>query len=98
MIRASLPDILDRTLDEELQMVVIRELADHFHTYEHIRGIMSRRSGRRVYIEIFLGFNGEILMTDVQDVIDTMTHSLETKIPGISISIIPSWGRDTGTT
>lgn len=96
MIQSSLPDILDRTLDEELQIVVVRELADHFHTYEHLHGVRSRRSGGRVYIEIFLGFDGEMKMDQVQDAIDVMTRSLETKIPGSSVSIVPSRGRHPG--
>ncbi len=98
MISKSLPDLLDRTLEEELQLIVVKELADHFHLYEQLHGVRSRRSGDSIYIEIFLEFNGEMKMCAVQGVIDRITLSLESKIPKSSVSIIPTSGgcRNTG--
>lgn len=93
MISRSLPDLLDQTLEEELQIVVVRELADHFHLYEQVHGVRSRRSGGNVYIEIFLEFRGDLRMSEVQEMIDRIALSLEQKIPGSSVSIIPSTGR-----
>ncbi|MDD1720121.1 MAG: cation transporter, partial [Methanoregulaceae archaeon] len=93
MISASLPDLLDRTLEEELQLVVVSDLAEHFHFYEQIHGVRSRRSGGRIYIEVFLEFDGRMQMCDVQDVIDRIKDSLESKIPGSSVNIVPTSGR-----
>ncbi len=93
MISKSLPDLLDRTLEEELQLVVMKELAEHFHLYEQLHGLRSRRSGGNIYIEIFLGFDGEIKMCEVQEVIDRIKISLEAKIPKSSVNIIPTSGR-----
>ncbi|MDD1695152.1 MAG: cation-efflux pump [Methanoregula sp.] len=88
MIQQSLPDLLDRTLEEELQLVVIRELADHFDRYEQVHAVRSRRSGGNIYIEIFLEFQGDMRMSDVQDTMDAMKQSLEVKIPKSSVNII----------
>lgn len=88
MIRQSLPDLLDRTLEEELQLVVIKELADHFDQYEQLHTIRSRRSGGNIYIEIFLEFPCDIRMSDVQDTIDAIKQSLEAKISKSSVNII----------
>lgn len=88
MIVQSLPDLVDRTLEEELQLVVMRELAEHFERYEQLHAIRSRRSGGSIYIEIFLEFQGDMRMNDVQDIIDRMKQSLETKIPKSSVNII----------
>ena len=93
MISKSLPDLLDRTLEEELQLVVMKELAEHFSLYEQLHGIRLRRSGGNIYIEIFLEFEGEMKMCDVQNVIDRITLSLEEKIPKSSVNIIPTSGR-----
>ena len=88
MIVSSLPDLLDETLEEELQLVVVKELAEHFHHYEQLHGVKSRRSGGSIYVDIFLEFRGDLPMCEVQDTIDRMKLSLENKIPKSSVNII----------
>jgi ferrous-iron efflux pump FieF len=90
MIVKSMPDLLDRTLEEELQLMLIKELAEHFETYEQVHLVRSRRSGGNIYVEIFLEFHGDMRMSDVQDVIDHMKQSLEAKIPRSFVNIIPT--------
>ena len=90
VITSSLPDLLDRTLDEELQMVIIRHLAEFFDDYTALHGIRSRRSGTNVYIEIFLEFDGNRKMAEVQESINRIRASLERNIPKSSVSIVPT--------
>jgi len=90
MIQQSLPDLLDRTLEEELQLVVMRELAGHFDRYEQVHAVKSRRSGGSIYIEIFLEFQGDMRMSEVQGIMDRMKQSLEEQIPKSTVSIIPT--------
>jgi cation diffusion facilitator family transporter len=90
VITSSLPDLLDRTLDEELQMVIVRHLAQFFNDYEALHGVRSRRSGSNVYIEIFLEFNGGERMCEVQKTIDRIKASLEAHIPKSTVSIVPT--------
>jgi cation diffusion facilitator family transporter len=90
VIRSSLPDLLDRTLDEELQMVIVRHLAQFFNDYSALHGVRSRRSGSNVYIEIFLEFDGEKKMCEVQEIIDRIKASIEAQIPKSTVSIVPT--------
>ncbi|MFA4876814.1 MAG: cation diffusion facilitator family transporter [Methanoregula sp.] len=90
VVTSSLPDLLDKTLDEELQMVIVRHLADFFHDYSALHGVRSRRSGNNVYIEIFLEFDGEKRMCDIQSSINRIKKSLEATIPRSSVSIVPT--------
>jgi len=92
VISSSLPDLLDKTLDESLQIVILRELTEFFDEYEAFHGVRSRRSGSNVYIEIFLEFDGERKMCEVQGAIDRMKVSLESKITKSSVTIVPSSG------
>lgn len=93
MIQSSLPDLLDQTLEEELQLVVMKELADHFHAYEQVHGIKSRRSGGNIYVDISLEFRNDRLMGEVQETIDGMKSSLETRLPKSRVNIIPTRSR-----
>ena len=90
VISSSLPDLLDKTLDEELQMVIVQHLAAFFNDYTALHGVRSRRSGNSVYIDIFLEFDGEKKMCEVQQIIDRIKKSLEAGIPNSQVSIIPT--------
>lgn len=83
----SFNDLLDKTLDEELQMVITRELVTHFEQYEALHGIRSRRSGSHVFIDIFLECDAERKVGDVQAFFDTLRTSLEGKIPNSRVVV-----------
>ncbi len=87
---SSLPDLFDKTLDEELQIVILQELSSSFDKYEEFHGVRSRRSGSRIYIEIFLGFDPGQRMGDVQEFASVLKKSLENKIAGSVVSIVLS--------
>jgi ferrous-iron efflux pump FieF len=93
-ISSSLPDLFDQTLEEELQIVILRELVSCFYRYQDFHGVRSRRSGSRIYIDIFLGFDPEQQMGEVQQFIDSLKGSLEAQIPGSIVCIIPTSGRN----
>jgi len=90
VLRSSLPDLLDKTLDEELQLVIVRALSSFFDDYIALHGVRSRRSGNHIYIEIFLEFDGEKKMSEVQSAINRMKTALESDIPKSSVTIIPT--------
>jgi len=86
----SMYDLLDRALEESLQLIILRSLASYFNEYEAIHGIRSRRTAGNVYIEIFLEFEGERNMSEVQKVIDSIKMDLEQKIQGSHVVISPT--------
>ena len=90
VVASSLPDLLDKTLDESLQLVIVRELAAFFDEYTELHSVRSRRSGSHVYIEIHLEFDGNRRMCEVQEVINRIKASLEAKIPRSEVSIVPT--------
>ncbi len=84
---SSVYDLLDRTLEEERQIMILAELGRHFNDYEELHGIRSRRSGSEVYVEIFLEFDPEKRVSQVQEAIDRLRHSIEEKIQGSRVII-----------
>ncbi len=88
--RESLHDLLDKTLEESLQLRIIQELATCFDAYKAFHGVRSRRSGKDIYIEIFLEFHPDKKMGEVQDVIDRMCTKLEGSIPGSRVLVAPT--------
>jgi divalent metal cation (Fe/Co/Zn/Cd) transporter len=74
-ISTSLPALFDKTLEEELQIVILQELSEFISEYREFYGVRSRRSGSRICIEIFLGFDADRPMGKVQEVSDQFKFS-----------------------
>jgi len=87
---ASVYDLMDRTLEEALQFIILQELAAYFDEYERFHGVRSRKSGGDVYVELFLEFDGNRKMAEVQRVINDMKASLEQKIQNSHVSVVPT--------
>lgn len=88
LIRSSLPDLLDQSLSEPLQMIINQALVKHFDSYLTFDGIRSRTAGRAVFIDIFLGFPAAARMEEIQPVIDDMRAVLEQEIPNAEVAVI----------
>jgi ferrous-iron efflux pump FieF len=93
IVSVNVSDLLDRALDESLQLVILRELAAYFDDYVAFHGLRSRRAAKHIYIDIFLEFDGSRTMAEVQKVIDAMKGVLERKIPGSQVVIAPTTSR-----
>ena len=90
IVRQNIGDLLDKTLEENLQVIILRELAGFFDEYTAFHALRSRKSGRKIYIEVFLEFDGSRRHSEVQQVVDNMKATLEAAIPDSDVSIIPT--------
>jgi ferrous-iron efflux pump FieF len=80
-------DLLDRTLEEEHQICILRALARHFDRYEELREIRSRRSGSQVFVEIVLGFAPAQPAAETETAARQLKLELEREIPGSLVTI-----------
>ena len=87
ILSTSLQDLLDRSIEESAQIVILRTLAEQFENYDLLHGIRSRRSGSNVFVEIFLEFNPERKVGEVQQTIDSIRGEIEKEIIGSRVSI-----------
>ena len=89
LIRHSVHDLLDRSLGEPLQILITKQLANYFYSYNSLDGVRSRYSGRQIFIEIFLGFDAGKSLGEIQLVMDGIKQHLEEAIPHAEVTIIP---------
>lgn len=87
IFQTSVQDLLDRSLEESDQILILRELARHFDDYEMIHGIRSRRAGAEAFVEILLEFDPEKKVAEVQRAADGIRASIESKIRNSRVTI-----------
>ena len=85
---AGVNDMLDRTLQEELQLKIDRRLAEHFHDYEGFHGVRSRRAGERVFIEVALSFAPERQVGEVSRTVSSLRDGIQHDVPGSEARIV----------
>lgn len=84
----TLHDLLDRTLAEDVQIVIMRQLAGHFDGYEAFHGVRSRRAGNRLFIEIALGFDPAKTIGEAELTIESLRAGVEKDITNAEVSIV----------
>jgi ferrous-iron efflux pump FieF len=89
---SSMTDLLDKTIDESMQLHIMRALAEYFDEYNQVVAIRSRQSGGQVFIEIVLEFDGDRKLADVQKVAERMEKSIQDSIADSQVTVIPRAG------
>jgi divalent metal cation (Fe/Co/Zn/Cd) transporter len=87
---SSVGDLLDVSLEESTQLVILRELVKHFDDYDALHKVRSRRSGSNVFIEIFMSFDPELKMLEITKRIERLHDNISAIIPGAQVLIIPT--------
>lgn len=87
IFKSSALDLLDRTLEEEHQLAILRSLANHFDHYDDLRQIRSRRSGGQIFVEILLGFAPHQTAAEIEAAALELKAELEHEIPGSRVTI-----------
>lgn len=86
---SSVGDLLDVSLEESTQLVILRELVKHFDDYDALHKVRSRRSGSNVFIEIFMSFDPELKMLEVTKRIERLHDTISATVPGAQVLIVP---------
>ncbi len=87
IFKSSVYDLMDRTLEESHQILILRELTRHFDDYHALHGIRSRRAGSQVFIEIALEFAPDRPAAEVHAVAEKLRQAIESKIFHSRVSI-----------
>lgn len=81
-------DLLDGALAEEDKLRIMRVLAENFDRYDMVYGVRSRRSGSRAFVEIFLGYDSERRVGDVEREIEAIRKAVVALIPRCSVIVV----------
>lgn len=89
LARQSLSALLDEAVEEALQIRIMRGLAESFLDYDQLHRIRSRRSGNRVFVELFLEFEPELPVRELLDRSARIKAQVEGTVPGAEVWVVP---------
>lgn len=85
---SSIYDLLDGTLEEQDKLKIMRALAENFDRYDMIYGVRCRRAGTRSFIEIYLGFDEEKRIGEVQREIGVIQRAVEEQLQNSTVRVV----------
>lgn len=88
VLTSSCYDLLDGTLEEADQLKITRELVHNFDRYDMLYGVRSRRSGNGTFIDIFLGFDPNKPVGEVEREIEVIRRSVAAHFPNGVVTVI----------
>lgn len=89
LMRQSLSALLDEALDESLQLRLMRILAETFSDYSQMHRLRSRRSGARIFVELFLEFPPDLSAAELLGRAGRIKSRVEEAIPGAEAWVVP---------
>lgn len=81
-------DLLDGALAEEDKLRIMRVLAENFDRYDMIYGVRSRRSGSHAFIEIYLGYDAQRRVGEVEREIEVLRNAVARLIRNSSVIVV----------
>lgn len=90
LVSFSVPDLIDYAIEETLQSTLERILNEQGALYSQVEKVRSRRTARKIYIELFLAFPAELKFGEVHSRVMSLKHAIAEHFPGADITVIPS--------
>lgn len=94
LVRHNFRALMDLPLSESEQMTIMRVLAHHYRDYDLVGTVYSRASGKRRFVEIELGFDGDKTVEHVHCLSRHMERDLGEELPDLHFHIVPVWEPD----
>ena len=87
-MRESVSELIDRTLDEESQLKIIKVLNEFYDSYEELGDIRSRINGEEKYIEIELIFKPDMDYGNVQSIVGRIRERIQEEIGDSTVNVV----------
>jgi divalent metal cation (Fe/Co/Zn/Cd) transporter len=89
LLSSAIPDLLDRTLPEDQQILINQVLARHYDSFDALKWCQSRQSGSDTEVHVGLGFAPHIPFGEVARISRAVVDDIEAAIPGSRATVTP---------
>ncbi|SHI62993.1 Divalent metal cation (Fe/Co/Zn/Cd) transporter [Butyrivibrio fibrisolvens DSM 3071] len=87
-LRESVSELVDRTLDEESQLKIIKVLNEFYDSYEEFGEVRSRINGEEKYIDIELTFKADMKYQDVKTAAAKIEERIREELGDCHINVV----------
>jgi len=87
-VKRATSDLLDKTLDEETQMQIVKCVSVILDDVKGFEGVQTRKSGNTVFIDLLVSFDDTSQYKDIFDVYKKFEAEIKTVLPGSVVSLI----------
>ena len=87
-LRESVSELVDRTLDEESQLKIIKVLNEFYDSYEEFGEVRSRINGEEKYIDIELTFKADMEYQDVKTAAAKIEERIREELGDCNINVV----------
>lgn len=87
-MKESVTELIDRTLDEETQLKIIKVLNEFYDSYEEFGDIRSRINGTEKYVDIEITFKDSISYGEVRDTAARIKERVQEELGDCSVNVV----------
>ncbi|MDR2598772.1 MAG: cation transporter [Oscillospiraceae bacterium] len=81
-------DLLDKTIDEDIQLKITTAMAKGFDLYDSFKTIRTRSSGQQIYVDLLLGFNENKTYGEIQESFTKLEALVKDEVPNCIVSFV----------
>jgi len=81
-------DLLDKTLDEDIQLKIMKAMAAGNDLYESFETTRTRSSIQRIYVDLLIGFNKDKTYVEITETLKKLDELIKAEIPNSVVSIV----------
>ena len=81
-------DLLDKTIDEDLQLKIMKAMTAGYNLYDTFKTVRTRSSGQQVYIDLLIGFNEDKTFTQINEAFDELEKLVKAEVPNCVVSFV----------
>jgi cation diffusion facilitator family transporter len=89
LVSSSVPDLIDCALEESLQVPIREVLQRHRDHYTGVHQVRSRRTGKRIFVELFISFAPLENFAKVHEIARRITNEVESTVKGAEVIVVP---------
>ena len=86
-ITSTVKILLDKSADEDIQMVILSALTGHYDEYTNVKSVRSRMNGSTAIIDLELEFKPEVTYKEMKKIADEFAEAITKKIDNCEVSL-----------
>jgi len=97
-IRGSIDELMDKTVDEDAQLLILQALASCRGSYRKFNEVRSRISGGTIFVDLVLSFRDSTSYAEMKGISNNVFEQLKDKYPNSIVNIVISNDAETSPT